>query len=153
MSSEFVEQPIGASNDLAREPSQAARHASPLAHVAAMRVDDERDASPASNDEPDQPGRDEHVRLDTTDRPEAKRIRQELRIDQRGRHAGLHDAEARHARRALTDEDADARPVSRRPDPGQECDGAISAHRRRMTRSSCRAWVGRTIPVPMRIGG
>ena len=118
-----------------------------------MGVHDQRDAPPSRDDQANQPGGEEHVSLDAADRPEAERIEEELWIDERRRHPGLDDTEAGHAHRALPDERADARPLSRRPDPGEEGDGPIGAHRRRRTRSSWRAWVGRTMPVPMRIGG
>ena len=76
--------PVRATDDEAGDPSDRKRPAIPVADIAAVRVDDERDAPEARRDQADEPGRHCDVRLDTPDRAaNPHRVDEEERIQQR----------------------------------------------------------------------
>ena len=73
----------------------------PVAHVAAVRVDDEGDAAHPGHDQPDEAGGDQHVRLDAPNRPGAERVEEQERVDQQAREprpARPHDPQPGDAR-------------------------------------------------------
>ena len=69
VSSEFVSSRSRAPCHPLREPAHRRGEVAPVAHVAAVRVDDQRHAAHPGNDQPDEAGRDEHVRLDPVGSP------------------------------------------------------------------------------------